>query len=608
MFRDFEFERDIMYASKCEFFLNNADIKTLQKALPVVNGENNSMILNRKIEIERDRPAHPDLLPMYGFVNQIQGSQPLIKYYIDTDYRRNIEELRPCPYKFPVLNVVADNTFGILQQTLHFARQIGPALGISDQWDDRLMKNAGAWQEASIEQWRYEEAHVSIKNLNQGEVYLVMDNEGFIRHLIVKMYLANSKYILLPLTFAQHPNFPQAMVCHHAFSPDWRLFTPWGVKNLPAEVIISNCWEACTMPRFNTDIIILGYFWGEGMIPHLHLECLHGRKVKILLLESCNNKIPRQNLLEAILLKSRLKAMDIKANILLANAEIYTADNQSYEQDVLQKSESITTEALVNMAKSFGIDIPENLSPNRFGRLQQTSCRTLIGDFAESGTLTAVTIHHGVDINLVTTAILNGILQNENIFPDHWPCKSRIIPECFIISSTVNKHQRLLKQLTPESTFTFHGLDNLKKDGAVKCLNGICHENKSDIFIFSGREIIKEYQAELQQACDWAVKKEKAMVVVTSHDSSVSENFIADHAGRNIHVWNSGKNQSEYIIEDRSLLGGKPSFFKIEYKGNAWTTAAVSDDEIRNIDGRNFSMANTSENSGEKAINNYRRY
>ena len=172
----------------------------------------------------------------------------------------------------------------------------------------------------------------------------------------------------------------------------------------------------------------------------------------------------------------------------------------------------------------------------------------------------------------------------------------------------MNKHQRLLKQLTPESTFTFHGLDNLKKDGAVKCLNGICHENKSDIFIFSGREIIKEYQAELQQACDWAVKKEKAMVVVTSHDSSVSENFIADHAGRDIHVWNSGKNQSEYIIEDRPLLGGKPSFFKIEYKGNAWTTAAASDDEIRNIDGRNFSMTNTSENSGEKAINNYRRY
>ena len=296
---------------------------------------------------------------------------------------------------------------------------------------------------------------------------------------------------------------------------------------------------------------------------------------------------------------------------MLAKEEIYTvhsySSNYFYWRDILQQSESITTETLVNMGRKFGIDIPENLSPNRFGRLQQTSCRTLIGNFAESGTLTAVTIHHGVDINLVTTAILNGVLQNENIFPDHWPCKSRIIPECFIISSTVNKHQRMLKQSVPESVFTFYGLDNLKKDGAVKCLNGICHENRSDIFIFSGREIIKEYQAELQQACDWAVKKEKAMVVVTSHDSSVSENFIADHAGRDIHVWNSGKNQSEYIIEDRPLLGGKPSFFKIEYKGNAWTTAAASDDEIRNIDGRNFSMTNASENFGEKVSNNYRR-
>jgi len=108
MFRDFEFERDIMYASKCEFFLNNADIKTLQKALPVVNGENNSIIFKGKIKIERDIPARPDLLPMYGFVNQIQGSQPLIKYCIDTDFGRCTEALLPYACKFPMLNVVGD--------------------------------------------------------------------------------------------------------------------------------------------------------------------------------------------------------------------------------------------------------------------------------------------------------------------------------------------------------------------------------------------------------------------------------------------------------------------------------------------------------------------
>ena len=428
---------------------------------------------------------------------------------------------------------------------------------------------------------------------------------GHIRNLVIKVYIAPYHYILLPLTFAQHPNFPQPMVCHHAFSPDWWLFnTNWLKYNPSAEVIISNCWGICENAFRNEKNVILGYFWGEGMISHLHLECLNGRNVSLLVLESYSTDITRQNLLEAVLLKSRLKSMNINTAILLAEHKSCCEASQ----DVLQSTKSITTEALVNMGRKFGIDIPENLSPNRFGRLQQISSRTLIGGFAESGTLTAVTIHHGVDINLVTTAILNGVLQNENIFPDHWPCKSRIIPECFIISSTVNKHQRMLKQSVPESVFTFYGLDNLKKDGAVKCLNGICHENRSDIFIFSGREIIKEYQRELQQACDWAVKNEKAMVVLTSHNDIVSENFIADHAGRDIHIWHSGKNQYEYIIEDRPLLGSKPAFFKIEYKGNIWTTAAVSDDEIRNIDGRNFSMTNTSENSGEKAINNYRRY
>ena len=124
------------------------------------------------------------------------------------------------------------------------------------------------------------------------------------------------------------------------------------------------------------------------MISHLHLECLNGRNVSLLVLESYSTDITRQNLLEAVLLKSRLKSMNINTAILLAEHKSCCEASQ----DVLQSTKSITTEALVNMGRKFGIDIPENLSPNRFGRLQQISSRTLIGGFAESGTLTAVTM------------------------------------------------------------------------------------------------------------------------------------------------------------------------------------------------------------------------
>ena len=607
MFRKIELERDIMYASKCEFVLNNADIKTLQKALPVTEGENNSLCLSNNIEIElkigieRNIPAFPRALPMYGFVQQYQGAQPQIKRLIDTDFGQRLETLYPCPCKFPVLNVVADNIFGDPYQIPHFARQIGTALGISDQWDDQMMKNAGAWQEAKIEYAQYDIA----RQVKQGEVFPIMDNAGHIRNLIIKIYIDPYRYILLPLTFAQHPNFPQPMVCHHAFSPDWWLLYANLLKYNPhAEVIISNYWEICEKALWNEKNAFLGYFWGEGMIPHLHLECLVGRKVKLLIIESSDRVTTRQNLSEAVLLQSRLKAMNINAGILLAK------DESIFEAipNLIQSAKSITTDTLVNMAKSLNIDIPDNLSPNRFGMLSSAIADTLVEGFAESGTLTAITIHDNVDMTLITISVLAGILRQGSIFPDYWRCNSRIVPECFVIGSTANRYNRIFKQLAPDDNFKFRGLGSLKKDGVTKCLNGICHENDSDIFIFSGREIVKEYQKELKESCDWAIKKNKAIVVVTSHDGSASENFIADHAGRDIHVWNSGKKQSEYIIEDRPLLGGKPSFFKIEYKGNAWTTAAASDDEIRNIDGRNFSMTNTSENSGEKAINNYRRY
>ena len=236
-------------------------------------------------------------------------------------------------------------------------------------------------------------------------------------------------------------------------------------------------------------------------------------------------------------------------------------------------------------------------------------CLLRLQEFAESGTLTAITIHDNVDMTLITISVLAGILCQGSIFPDYWRCNSRIVPECFVIGSTANRYNRIFKQLAPDDNFKFRGLGSLKKDGVTKCLNGICHENDSDIFIFSGRELVKEYQKELKESCDWAIKKNKAIVVVTSHEGSASENFIADHAGRDIHIWKSGKGEYEYIIEDRALLGGKSSFFKAIFSENSWDTASVSDEEIRNIVGRNIARQSTCEDGKKPSVEmkNYRR-
>lgn len=602
MGRQSKFERDFIYASKCELFLNNADTKTLQKALPVIDGGENSFIYKQAFKIERNVPAFPLASPMYGFTQQAQGCQPQIKNLVCTSWGQEFEGLMHAQHKFILLNVVGDNFSGNWDQTLRFARQIGPALGITDQWDDPQMKNTEPWREAKIEYNQFQLASWAL----QGAVFLILDDAGHTRNLIIKIYIDQDSFVLLPLTFAQHPNFPQPMVCHHAFSPDWWLFNTFYLSCFKyAEVIISNCWEICESTFGNEENIILGYFWGKEMIPHLHLECLIGRQVKLLIIESSDRATTRQNLLEAVLLQARLKSMDINAGILLAKTEKYFTNGL----EALQKAKDITTEALVDMAKQFSIDIPDNLSPNRFGMLSQTAANTLVEEFAEEGALTAITVHDNVDMTLITTSVLAGILRQGSVFPDYWTCSSRIVPECFIISSTANRNNRILKQLASDENFKFRRIGSLKKEGVAKCLNGICHENNSDIFIFSGREIIKEYHKELQETCDWAIKKNKAIVIVTSHDGSASENFIADHAGRDIHIWQSGEGQYEYIIEDRPLLDGKSSFFKAIFSENTWDTISVSDEEIRNIPGRNSVIRNIGKSGGENSVKmeNYRR-
>ena len=439
-----------------------------------------------------------------------------------------------------------------------------------------------------------------------------MDITGHLRHLMIRITIDCNRYVLLPLTFAQHPNFPQPMVCHHAFSPDWGLLHPIAFNyNTQPDVIISNCWEICEANMCFMNFPVLGYFWGEGMIPHLHLEHLYGKNVKILLLESFDEKITFQNLLEAILLKSKLKAMDIKSEVLLAKKETYSTEDKIYWQNALPNAKVINTEKLINMCKNAGIDIPENLSPARLGMLNTSLSKTLIEDFVETGIITAVTIHQGVDISFITANLIRGILQKKHIFADRWKCHRRIIPECFVISSTINRYNQFLSYLSPKKNFTFRGIGVLKHDDVFTCLNSILHENKSDIFIFSGREIIKEYSQELQKTCDWVIRNNKAMVIISSFDGNAAENFIADHAGRNIHIWKSGKKQYEYIIEERPLLNEESSFFKVTYSENNWQTTNVSDEEIRNIEGRNVGMINNDEffreKSQENKINNYRR-
>ncbi len=204
MGREFKLERNIKYTSKCEFFINVASVAELQKALPVIDGGENSFIYKQAFKIERNVPAFPLASPMYGFTQQTQGCQPQIKNLVCTSWGQEFDGLIHVQHKFILLNVVGDNFLGKFDQTLRFARQIGPALGITDQWDDPQMKNTEPWREAKIEYNQCQLASLAL----QGVVFPILDDAGHTRNLIIKIYIDQVSFVLLPLTFAQHPNFP----------------------------------------------------------------------------------------------------------------------------------------------------------------------------------------------------------------------------------------------------------------------------------------------------------------------------------------------------------------------------------------------------------------
>ena len=93
----------------------------------------------------------------------------------------------------------------------------------------------------------------------------------------------------------------------------------------------------------------------------------------------------RINLEEVILLMSRLKKLDIKAEIMQIN------DDEPLNQEISDsglpnvvfhyKPEKVGIEKIVTLGISYGIKIPENLRPDRYGALRHDSVKPLVNDF-----------------------------------------------------------------------------------------------------------------------------------------------------------------------------------------------------------------------------------
>ena len=593
--KDRDDEHNHCVKSKVEFALRSFPIEKLQAAIRIFEDEDKKIQLCAWLSIARDRPLHPQAPACYSINGDKKRfyNQPLIAQSIGISYGMQQEIRMPIPGESPMLTTLfkyLQSNGCSLKDELELAEQLAPALGIYGGWiEPALVDSGNSWKEAKIEYEQY----FTAKEMSDGNIYAIKDVDGYIRHLICENY-ADGKVCILPMTFAQHPNYRTPLVCHFIFSPEWWLMGSEQLKLYPeAEVLITNELH-CQSGNPAADRIFLRYFFGKEMIPYLRLECLKSRNVKILFNMTSNKQELRINLEEVILLMSRLKELDIKAEIMQIN------DDEPLNQEISDpglpnvvfhyKPEKVGIEKIVTLGISYGIKIPGNLRPDRYGVLLNQKRHTLIDGFLNAGELTAVTVHTGVDLTMLACSIVSG-LQHGTIFSKKWTCKRKINPALFIKNNTVTRHNIIFEKLSADNCACYE-IPTGTKDMIEDRLYHIVKENSFNVLIFENRAIVQEYTKELQIACCWGQKHGIDIVIITSQEDQAAEVFFSDICGKDIHIWWSEKEQYEYIVEDRPLLFGKVTAFKITFKQCKWDVQDNAENELYGIVERNVSILN----------------
>ena len=615
-----EQEAKVALTSKCEFAGCAFPVGELQRALGVSPGGNpGELRFGELLRIAREKPQSPTAPPLYGFdAEGISGTQPLIASLEAINYGIAEEVLLPSSERYPVLSKILEflQANGCeFRSVEELAGQIAPALNVSGQWDDPIVRRSeNTWKEAKIEGEQYLPALKS----QQGTVLAVRDLDGFIRHLILKVVI-DGKAVIVPLTFAQHPQYRQPMVCYFAFSPRWWLIGSEQLKMYPeAELWITND-IYCTDSVISADPkrIFLSYFFGKEMIPHLELVCLLGRNVTVMVELDPIPHETRRNVEEAILLMSRLKSMDIKVEFKVVDKSAPTYHGTAkYHGDLklpdvisLYSPRDVTIEQVVMMAKAHRIEIPENLRPDRYGALDTNAEQPIVKGFINTGEVTGITIHTGVDITLVACSIVHG-LRSGAIFSGKWSCCKNVHPVLFIMTNTAHRHNAIFAKFT-NTKFPIYEIPCGNKEKIENNLYHIVKENGFNVFVFEARQIVSEYKKELQIACEWAQKHRIGVVVITSEEDLAAATFFSDISGRDIHFWWSEKIKHEYIVEDRPLLFGDASAFKIMLNRHGWSVQEHAEDELRTLKDRNVTILHQqSENENIKStdpIMQYRR-
>ena len=615
-FRFYNVESSVAIASKVNWKLQSITAREWGTIMRGRVENTNTFILNERQKIVLDHPMFSIAQPhsVHGVVIE-PGCLPIMQFLRSINYGRE-EEIRnwPCDAAFPMLrinNLSLGNLFfspGIDDKDLIQARKYAPQLGICNGWD-----NPSARQNESNLSWRYAaiEDEQDIRELvSKNRIVLsVYDMDQIVRHLIT-IIPWKSGCLVLPLSFAQHPNFSSPMSCYFAFEPCWWLYNSDYLNRFPdAEIVITNELGVALSNQPNEKQIILGHFFGHGAIPFLHLECLRGRQISILVI--CPREVEgwheedeerwcereerwREDIHEAVLLLSRFEDLNIEASCCIAHElagdclceplplpEIYQdfVIRTAFRNPISYKKKYLFKEAIrVNLT------LPDNLRSDRYGALSNPVHAELISGLVSAGGIVNIVLHDECDISLFTVSLIFSILTRKVVFPEQQENGKNIRSATLIPLASSSRYHRILRELKQEGSYPFYDLSQCSKGDIEITLNGIIAETSARILIFSYEYLIGEYKKELVKACDWAAKRGVGLVFVTTE--TVSSATIMNE--RDVHVWNASNTDADpvYILEDRPLLKGNSKFSKIIIRDGRLETDKVDEQEVKALNNR----------------------
>lgn len=569
MKRHYQYEQEIPLIFKTDYYARSCNSRELAKTvIGRPDGEYVFLYDEDRKKIQFDEPHHP-----FDCRMDI-ATCPLTEISSGEAGEKTIDSVVTSMPGLALADPSLRGTNLSWNKLAHTARQLASPLGITGEWDEKaLQKPDLSWQQAHIE-------YAMFEKLSPGNDFIpVKDENGNIRNLFSILEL-EGKNAIIPVSFAQNPNYIQPLTCYFSFSASWNFLNTEYLKKYPlAEIVITNELSVVLGNRPTEKRIVLGYFFGKGMIPFLFLKMLYKRKVSLLYMNTCNNTRNRENLTEILALLSRFTEMGMKVKLLKSTAEkgSFLNKNDTFlplkgniylEEEVYAPPLPVSKETLILEGMNRDIIIPDNIRLETFGKIRTSAGKWMIEGLLTSGRKTVFMLHESIDLLSFSTIIVNAICYEKELFIGKWAIQTELTPVIFLPSS-----QSMDFEDKSGSSLPMYDLDFPQDKVKIEHrLNAIYREeNCNMLIILLPREHLLK-QVALETISFWGHSRKCGILFLCSTNEKIP-------ASRKYTLKRIKSETISYAVEEDSPFWPNPEKFKILLKNGKWHAEELSESE-----------------------------